>query len=124
MRDGRYGPYVNVGKINATLPKGKDPPAVTLEEAIQLMNERAEKTGKKPNAKKAPAKKPRNARRRLQGKAADREGRWPKPSRRDAPAKKAAPANRPQRSGRQEQGGRVERPASAGGRRSVPWDAD
>ena len=56
VRDGRFGPYVNVGKINATLPKGKDPAGVTLEEAIQLLNERAEKTGKKPTAKKSPAK--------------------------------------------------------------------
>ncbi|KAA0970133.1 type I DNA topoisomerase [Aureimonas fodinaquatilis] len=60
VRDGRFGPYVNVGKINATLPKGKDPASVTLEEAIQILNERAEKTGtgtKKPATRKAPAKK-------------------------------------------------------------------
>ncbi|MEE2952068.1 MAG: type I DNA topoisomerase [Pseudomonadota bacterium] len=52
VRDGRFGPYVSVAKINATLPKGKDPDSVTLEEAIQLINERAEKTGKKPAAAK------------------------------------------------------------------------
>ncbi|WP_185985139.1 type I DNA topoisomerase [Aureimonas mangrovi] len=60
VREGRFGPYVNTGKVNATLPKGKDPASVTLEEAIQLLTERAEKTGKgKPKAapKKAAAKK-------------------------------------------------------------------
>ncbi|WP_152047897.1 type I DNA topoisomerase [Aureimonas psammosilenae] len=45
VRDGRFGPYVNVGKVNATLPRGKDPASVTLEEAIALLTERAEKTG-------------------------------------------------------------------------------
>ncbi len=29
VRDGKYGPYVNWGKVNATLPKGKDPQSVT-----------------------------------------------------------------------------------------------
>ncbi|MBC8131173.1 MAG: type I DNA topoisomerase [Rhizobiaceae bacterium] len=54
VREGRFGPYVNAGKVNATLPKGKDPASVTLEEAIVLLNERAEKTGAKPvKAKKA-----------------------------------------------------------------------
>ncbi|MBF2716430.1 type I DNA topoisomerase [Agrobacterium vitis] len=68
VRDGRYGPYVNWGKINATIPKGMDPQAVTMEEAIALIVERAAKEGSgktkaKPAAKsaatkKAPAKKP------------------------------------------------------------------
>jgi DNA topoisomerase-1 len=55
VRDGRYGPYVNWEKVNATLPKGKDPQSVTVEEAIALITERA---GKAPAAKgrKAPAK--------------------------------------------------------------------
>ncbi len=39
--DGRYGAYVKHGKINATLPKGTDPQAFTLEEAIPLLAERA-----------------------------------------------------------------------------------
>lgn len=59
VRDGRYGPYVNYGKINATLPKDKDPQSVTLEEALVLIAEKAAKGGggKKP-ARKTAARKP------------------------------------------------------------------
>ncbi|WP_114390469.1 type I DNA topoisomerase [Notoacmeibacter marinus] len=58
VRDGRYGPYVNWGKVNATLPKGKDPESVTVEDALQLIAAKIEKSGgKKPAAKKASAKK-------------------------------------------------------------------
>jgi len=55
VRDGRYGAYVNWGKINATLPKDKDPGSITFEEAIALITAKLEKTGA--TKKKAPAKK-------------------------------------------------------------------
>ncbi len=55
--DGRYGPYVKHKRTNATIPKDKDPMAVTLEEAVELIKARAAKGKKKP-AKKATAKKP------------------------------------------------------------------
>lgn len=61
VRDGRYGAYVNWGKVNATIPKGQDPTSVTLDESLVLIAERIAKTGtggkpakaKKPAAKKA-----------------------------------------------------------------------
>lgn len=56
VRDGRFGPYVNWGKVNATLPKGKDPQDVSVEEALVLIAERAAKDGGKTKTKKAPAK--------------------------------------------------------------------
>src|SRR5690606_22865677 len=54
---GRYGPYVKHGSVNATLPKGKDPAALTVEEAIELLSARAAKGGAKRGKAKAPAKK-------------------------------------------------------------------
>jgi DNA topoisomerase-1 len=57
VRDGKYGPYVNFGKVNATLPKDMVPTEVTVAQALELIAARA---GKKPShgrAKKAaPAK--------------------------------------------------------------------
>ncbi|MBV9740855.1 MAG: type I DNA topoisomerase [Hyphomicrobiales bacterium] len=37
VRPGRFGPYVNHGKLNATLPKGLDPDSIGLDEALALL---------------------------------------------------------------------------------------
>jgi len=39
-REGRYGPYVNWGKVNATIPKSTAPDAISLSEALELLAER------------------------------------------------------------------------------------
>ena len=58
LREGRFGPYVNAGKVNATLPKGTDPAALTLDDALRLIAAKAEQTGLSPAKKKAVAKAP------------------------------------------------------------------
>ena len=65
--NGRYGPYLKHGTINANIPRGADPASITLEQAIELVDARAAaapstkmkgKRGKVPakKAAKAPAK--------------------------------------------------------------------
>lgn len=54
--DGRYGPYVKLGKTNASLPKGVNPDDITLERALELIAERRAKAGSKKTAKKTAKK--------------------------------------------------------------------
>ncbi|HVJ31859.1 MAG TPA: topoisomerase C-terminal repeat-containing protein, partial [Terriglobia bacterium] len=71
VHEGRYGPYVKHGAVNATIPKDIDPASLSMDAAVALLAARAEKVGsgkggrkgakapaaKKPAAKKAAAKK-------------------------------------------------------------------
>lgn len=57
VMDGRYGPYVKFGKINATLPSDVTPENVTMEQAVELITAKGGAKAKKKPAKKKPAKK-------------------------------------------------------------------
>jgi DNA topoisomerase-1 len=59
LMEGRFGPYVTDGTTNATLPKSVTPDQLTLEEAAQLIDERAAKgpAPKKGRGRRAPARK-------------------------------------------------------------------
>ncbi|RST30536.1 type I DNA topoisomerase [Sphingomonas ginkgonis] len=56
VMEGRFGPYVTDGTTHATLPKTADPKAVTLDEAVALVDAKAAK-GPVKGKRKAPAKK-------------------------------------------------------------------
>ncbi len=43
VKSGRYGPYVTDGTLNASLPRGADPASLTMEEALSLLQARADK---------------------------------------------------------------------------------
>ena len=65
VRQGRFGPYVNHGKINATLKRDMSPESLSLEEAIRLVEDKEgagsgvkKAAAKAPAAKKTSAKKP------------------------------------------------------------------
>jgi DNA topoisomerase-1 len=45
VMNGRYGPYIKWGKVNATLPKDLEPEAVTMERAVELIAEKQAKGG-------------------------------------------------------------------------------
>ena len=98
--NGRFGPYIKHGTINANIPRGADPATITLEQAIELVDARAaaapstKSRGKKP-AKKSAAKAP--APKKASGKAAaakstgeTKSTTTKKTAAKKAPAKKAA----------------------------------
>ena len=85
VKTGRYGPYVTDGQINATIPKGREPGDVTLDQALELIavrEQRLRDEGKDPRApKKAPKKK-----------APKKKAAKKKAAKKKAPKKKAAKA--------------------------------
>ena len=93
VRDGRYGAYVNWGKVNATIPKGTTPDSITLGQGA-----RAHRRARGPAC--GPAAQRRRARRRRptpglgsQGRAVIRKGRPPKPAAKSAAARAGKPAS-------------------------------
>ncbi len=97
--NGRFGPYLSDGELNGKIPKDRDPAALTLEEAQQLMAETGKparkgfgrKAAKKAPAKKAAAKKTAPAKDAPAKKApAAKKATAEKAAAKKAPAKKAA----------------------------------
>ena len=80
--DGRYGPYIAHNKVYANVPKGTEPTAVTVDQAVTLLAERAAKGPSKKVAKKSAPKK-------AAPKAKAAGDADAKPAAKKAPAKKA-----------------------------------
>ena len=80
---GKYGPYVKWEKVNATIPSEIEPEDLSIDQAVQLIEEKLAKSPAKRTAatKKKPAAKK---------KAAPKKAAAKKPATKKAPAKKAA----------------------------------
>ena len=93
VRAGRFGAYVNWGKVNATIPKSTPPESITLSEALELLAERGDRPAKGGKAKK-PA--PRKAAAKAAKKPAEKPAAAPrKAAAKKAPAQKAAAKKAP-----------------------------
>ncbi|WP_018390664.1 type I DNA topoisomerase [Ancylobacter sp. FA202] len=94
VRPGRFGAYVNHGKVNATLPKSIEQDSVTLEQAVELITAKAGTMPAKP-ARRAAAKAADGetaAKKPATKKTATKKTAAKKPAAKKAPAKKAAGA--------------------------------
>jgi DNA topoisomerase-1 len=97
IKDGRFGPYVTDGEVNASLRRGQTPEELTVEQASEMLAEKRAKgpaPRKKAAAKKAaPAadKKPAAKKTTAAKKAAAKRATNASPAAKKAPAKKAAP---------------------------------
>ena len=83
--DGRWGPYVTDGKVNASLPKSISPDELTLAEAVELLARRAERMATKKGTRRQSAKK-----KAAKKKAAKKKAAKKKAAKKKAVKKKAA----------------------------------
>jgi DNA topoisomerase-1 len=87
--EGRYGPYVTHNKVNATVPRAKNPAELTMDEAVALLAERIANGGGK-KGKPARGAKAKAAKEEKPAKAA----KAPKAAKSDAPKEPAAKASK------------------------------
>ncbi len=91
--EGRYGPYVTHNKVNATVPRAKNPAELTMDEAIALLAERVANGGGK-KSKPARTAKPKAAKAARPAATASAERKASKPPAEKKSAKAPAPAKK------------------------------
>ncbi len=62
VHKGRYGPYVTDGKVNASIPRGRDPASVGVDEALDLLARAAARKAARKGASRARATRARRRR--------------------------------------------------------------
>ena len=92
MKKGRYGPYVTNSGINATIPDNIVPDEITLDQAVGLIEARAEKTGAKPAPRRKGPRKADAAASPSRGRPRSQEGRKAEEEGRREAGKKSLPA--------------------------------
>jgi DNA topoisomerase-1 len=88
-KKGRYGPYVSHNGVNATLPADKALDTITLDDAVALIDARADRNGPAPHARPRKGKRPSPGTARHVKAPANRSGASPakRPTRRKPPRK-------------------------------------
>ena len=56
VKNGRYGPYATDGETNASLPRDMEPEALTLEQALEMLESKRKNPPKKRTRKKSTKK--------------------------------------------------------------------
>ena len=88
LKSGRFGPYVTDGNLNASLPKDQSEEGLTTEEAIQLLDRRAEYIAANPNGRRGSKAKKAKAPKK---EAAPKKAKATKAKKETAPAEDEAP---------------------------------
>jgi DNA topoisomerase-1 len=92
VKDGRFGPYVTDGEVNATIPSTRDPKKVSFDDALELIANREERMrsqGKEPRPKKGAKKAASTKKKAAKKKAAPKKKAGAK-KKKAAPKKKSA----------------------------------
>ncbi|MDA1195954.1 MAG: type I DNA topoisomerase [Planctomycetota bacterium] len=88
--EGRWGPYVTDGRVNASLPKSMEPEELSIAEAVELLVRRAARMKAKGPARKSAAPKKKASKKKASKKKASKKAATKKSAKKKSAKKKAA----------------------------------